>query len=571
MRRPLVLGAALILAGTTTMGVSAVSPSPEPPVSVTATPSVGEAGPFPDLDAIFAPTEPPIDLVVRHAETDRVEADVPLEGGVVEATGTDGTRYTLTIPADALLEATRIGMAPLSAVEGLPVGGEVTYGVQLAPDGLVLLQPAILRIEPATALAPEEQVPFGYDHDGAGMFIAEPVVDSAAIDIVVSHFSGYGVTKGLLADTRPVRERLGGSAERRLASQLAQSLGAERQRQLAGGQAVDAPDLTALFDEAFARYEAEVLGPRLAAAGQSCANARVAIETLLGYERQRALLGFAESSTGGMSRVASLMDVAAGVCMKEEYETCRDQHVLHLIIPAQLTFERQRQLLGSENPGQRQEDEAYVKRCLTFRVDFESNVTVESQGVSLEPSVRAKVELTYDPGAFRISGTATEEMFRYRVKVPRCGTTEHAVDSTMDIESLSWTVTPTIWQPERGRIEDFAMTYVPGFPHESFTLKCPRAPAIEMPLSMWYPAYVVTHRDQWEGQSGRVRSQAIAQGVGDGLTIDIRVPAQFSGEMRLTGWEVQEAPLVARQTWSKKAYGGRVQDVGSFEIFHTPG
>ncbi len=496
---------------------------------------------------------------------------MPLDGGVVEATGADGTRYTLTIPADALLEATRIGMAPLSTVEGLPVGGEVTYGVQLAPDGLVLLQPAILRIEPTTPLAPEEQVPFGYDHDGTGMFIAEPVVDSASIDIVISHFSGYGVTRGLLADTRPIRERLGGSAERRIASQLAQALGAERQRQLAGGQSVDAPDLTALFSEAFARFEAEVLGPRLAAAGQTCANARVAIETLLGYERQRALLGFPESAAGGVTRAASLTDIAASVCMKEEYEICREQHVLHLIIPAQLTFERQRLLLGSENPGQRQEDEEYVKRCLTFRVDFESNVTVESQKISLEPSVRAKVKLTYDPGEFRISGTDTEEMFKFKVKVPKCSTTEHPADSTMDIESLSWTVTPTIWQPERGRIEDFAMTYKPGFPRESFTLKCPKVPAMEAPLSMWYPAYVVMHKDQWEGQTGGIRSQVLAQGSGGGLTLDIQVPAEFSGEMRLTGWEVQEAPLLARYTWSKRAYGGIAQDVGSFEIFHTPG
>ena len=150
-------------------------------------------------------------------------------------------------------------------------------------------------------------------------------------------------------------------------------------------------------------------------------------------------------------------------------------------------------------------------------------------------------------------------MFRFKVKVPKCTATEHPADATMDIESLSWTVTPTIWQPERGRIEDFALTYKPGFPRESITLKCPKIPAIEAPLSLWYPAYVVTHKDQWEAPPGAVRSQR--PGPGDRGRPDAstsRCPKEFSGELRLTGWEVQEAPLLARQTWSKKALGGKV-------------
>jgi hypothetical protein len=278
-----------------------------------------------------------------------------------------------------------------------------------------------------------------------------------------------------------------------------------------------------------------------------------------------------ESGFGGTAQLPALVDLGSGVCVKEEYEICRDQHVLHRIIAVVLGFERQRQLLGSENPAALDEQWAYAKRCLTFRLDFESHVTVQSQGVSLEPSVRSKVKLTFEPDALRISGSDTQEMFKFKVKAPRCSATEHPADATLEVTSLTWTVVPTIWRPERGRIEDFALSYKPGFPRESITLKCPKMPAFEAPLSLWYPAYVIVHQDQWETPPGAIRVQALAQGLGGGPLIEIKVPREFSGEMRLTGWEVQEAPLVARQTWSAKALGGKVEDLGSFELYHTPG
>ena len=80
----------------------------------------------------------------------RSNAVIPIEGGSVSATGTDGTVYTLDIPANALLTETSIGLTPVTSIGGLPFGGEQTHAVQLSPDGLFLYEPAVLTIAPSS-------------------------------------------------------------------------------------------------------------------------------------------------------------------------------------------------------------------------------------------------------------------------------------------------------------------------------------------------------------------------------------------------------------------------------------
>ena len=216
------------LVGTVSLGASPVP-------SGAATAELGTPA-FPDSQAIFAPTRPPIDLTVTLDPGAAVSAVIPVDGGDIEATGADGTVYHLSIPDDALVEATEIQMTPVASLDGLPTGGTVNYAVQLAPDGLQLFDFATLTITPSAELPIEEQLPFGYDGDGKGLFIATPVVDEPAIQLLIQHFSGYGVSRGLLADIEPERERLGGSEERRLQSQVAEALVRERQRQLQAGR-----------------------------------------------------------------------------------------------------------------------------------------------------------------------------------------------------------------------------------------------------------------------------------------------------------------------------------------------
>ncbi len=98
-------------------------------------------------------------------EARAVEAVIPVEGGVLSATGADGTQYALEIPGDALLVETKIRLIP-AAVSGLPFGGEQTYAAQLEPEGLFFNNFVTLTITPAQEIPLKEQIFFGYSGSG---------------------------------------------------------------------------------------------------------------------------------------------------------------------------------------------------------------------------------------------------------------------------------------------------------------------------------------------------------------------------------------------------------------------
>src|SRR5690606_18596973 len=143
---------------------------------------------------------------------------------------------------------------------------------------------------PVTPIPAGEQIPVSYQ--GTELTIARPVMESAGVEIEVPHFSGYGVAKGLLGDTEEARRRLGGSAEARIGSEINAML-AEAQQRERGGAEPD-PEVGVRLQEYFEQYEAEVIAPRIAAAGNSCAEGRLAVDTYLSHARTLELLGYAE-------------------------------------------------------------------------------------------------------------------------------------------------------------------------------------------------------------------------------------------------------------------------------------
>ena len=108
--------------------------------------------------------------------------------------------------------------------------------MQFQPEGLQLYDFAVLTITPAQEIPLNQQIFFGYQGEGENLVLAPPAVDSAAIQIRLDHFSGYGVSKGFLADIEPVRARIGGEAEARLSSAIAEQLAKARQGQLLGDE-----------------------------------------------------------------------------------------------------------------------------------------------------------------------------------------------------------------------------------------------------------------------------------------------------------------------------------------------
>ena len=116
-----------------------------------------------------------------HAVTQIISAS---NGGAITTTGADGSTFTLTIPANALLSDESITVTPLLAVSGLPISGGFVAGVLFAPEGLRFTQPATLTIQPSTAVPISQQVAFGY-HANGQQFHFQPFALAPAITIPI--------------------------------------------------------------------------------------------------------------------------------------------------------------------------------------------------------------------------------------------------------------------------------------------------------------------------------------------------------------------------------------------------
>jgi hypothetical protein len=138
----------------------------------------------------------PLDVQVTLDSEHSVTQTVTPDGGTLEATGQDGTHYTLTIPKDALLYDVDITMTPASGIDNLPLSNKSLAAVQLAPEGLNLLEPATLVIEAATPIPVKELVSFAYLGDGKDLHLFPLNKNPADTTFQILHFSGYGTGQG---------------------------------------------------------------------------------------------------------------------------------------------------------------------------------------------------------------------------------------------------------------------------------------------------------------------------------------------------------------------------------------
>jgi len=530
-----------------------------------------------DYQYLLEQPDEPIQVQTALEDANASEAHFTTAGGSLKTIGSDGTAYRLDIPADALLNDVLIRMTPAN-VSGLPFGSGQTLAVQLEPEGLVFNNFVTLTIVPAQEIPFDQQIFFGYEADGSNLSLAVPVVDSKEIKLQLLHFSGYGVTKGLLADIEPVRARIGGSAETRLQSAIAEQLARERQRQLlGGGESESLVD----FEEYFRQYEEQVIKPRVAAAGESCAAGRLALHTVLGFERQKALLGV--EGAGSLDQFGDLMATVTSVCVKEEYELCRNDHVIHRMIPVWLGMERQAQLLGMGESGGAMGDalrEArdLTSKCLTFELVFQSQANVDDgDGGGYDSTVEAKIKIRFNPEDYLMKGQSALVNKAFEFKVPGCSVTSNRGGGTFDVASLAY-IDDMGNQNPLNPVHDFSLTYFPGVTSESFTVYCKDTPPFTNPPNgMWSGVYLVLHQDELDlsGASGTSFSDMPMpdlSGVMGEPAGGMSLPSMTAGMgFRLTDWEVTGGEYYAKKEWIKEDSSLGIYEAGTMKLYHRPG
>lgn len=523
--------------------------------------SASDAGVAPPPTAVLRPytlavSDDPIQASVTLDTARAIRQHVPLEGGTITATGADGSTYSLQIPADALTEPATITVTPVAQIADLPLGetGKTALGVQFEPSGLRFFKPATLVVTPSAAAAIPVARQLFVQWEGAGQKLAlaapDPVSDQ--IRLRVLHFSGMGVvrSKGFDADLAPVRARLGGDAEARIASAGAELLMRARQRMLQGGEDAESPLLASQLAELDAQFEREVTTVRVAAAGSSCAAGRAAFQTLLAVARQKELRGIDSQSES--DRVTAVIPLIAEQCMKEEFEICRDEHVVTRIAPARLELERLDQLLGEGN-GAFASTDRYVLGCLKFELDLRSTARVSGEPLD---TVEEDVEVT----RLRIGAESFEALLAtglqgqgplvsrdYRV------TPTQACFSVSDLTRVGATFSVNhlgFVRREGGEdLQDFALHYLPGFTasHYRQTEHCSDPP----------------DTNTINGVSWTTIHFATVDGV---------LPLEPPRGLLLKGWTLQAGEVMARKTLRTQRIEAGVTTLSEdvYTLRHTP-
>jgi hypothetical protein len=240
------------------------------------------------------------------------------DGGALSAYSADFKRlYTLVVPPNALANNQPIEIKPLSGAQGLPFAGGMVGGVQLEPSGLEFSRPAALIIS-GEGIKPEpNQVAFGYNGSGKDFRLTAnflkvpdwlgPYYDPAnSIVIPVEHFSGVGVAPATDLETARQLSYDAQEARDRLSQEIAKEI----------EEARDGKDnnLSEATERIMLDYLEQVILPEAAAASFSDAMYERALRNLLGWERQRQLLGGGEDLPAKyqslMKRVSQLLAIA---------------------------------------------------------------------------------------------------------------------------------------------------------------------------------------------------------------------------------------------------------------------
>jgi hypothetical protein len=342
---------------------------PAPP----APPPAGGGGP--PASTPPATTTPPAELadyspsprnvtpaLAAGAVTKRITPD----GGSLSLTGPDGTTYTLTIPAGALTDPEDITMTRIASIAGLPFA--LSGGVQLGPDGLQLVGPAKLVIDPPAPVPLAERAAFSYLGAGKDLHLYPTTLGSDKLEYELLHFSAYGYGKATEADRRAQAERVPSSREAWARQNLAR---AQQEMQLAQERGDDSGFgrwLSAL-EVAHHVWGNEGVRAALQSAVDNDAAFQDAASEYLSWERQRQLLGLGDDALADELR--DLFNQAVELLMQRARERCLNNKDPYQAI-RMLAIERMRQLLGfSDGSGDIFTD---IDKCMRFKLEVDGTL-----------------------------------------------------------------------------------------------------------------------------------------------------------------------------------------------------
>ena len=363
-------------------------------------------------DQVTAPVTgilpPPSGPVKIDPTTDPARAQSALigpSGGTIDLTAANGTRYHFVVPPSAVLAPTPITITPVTSIAGLPLDHGLLGGVEFAPDGLVLLQPATLTIIPAATFDRRELVGFGYRGEGEGFHLQGSADSANTVVLRLTHFSTHGAGLASSPFVDALLQLAPLTPEDRLEMRIAQLIDVAR-------RSSGALDNDAMLD-AFRAYYSDPMHGRLvdAAAHGSFEQTRNGFARATAWMRDLELLGLGDRVAPEKAEIARLMEAAVTRLFAEAATACSEQH----------EFERIPQLIGLARVGELLFDiHLPVMDVLTRCLQFQLHVVVKTDIVGSTEQhivVDASIPLeTSEVAAGRYSGSQAPSLATWTMR-----------------------------------------------------------------------------------------------------------------------------------------------------------
>ena len=499
-------------------------------------------------------------------------------GGTIEATGSDGTRFVLSVPEGALPLAVEISLTPLRQVTDLPLedlGGAVVIG----PADAQFHRIATLTIEPALDIPLAEQITFGFEAERGEFHLQPPGADPETVHILVLHSGGFGVGRAAAGERRALLDRLPTSPANRFAHQLADILLRARQHGLSAGIEAEVQSLVAAYYDSFVRRVEAAGAPAQSNAGHGgsalavpparpegasslgCAEARELFELGL-QEKYLEELGIREGEGFGVPPDDLALQLAEA-CLAEAHGACvADDNLMRL--PMEYLSLWTLGELGLVSDGALAQITAtasrFMEKCYRFDLEMTSIITVKEEGIGgFESVMTAKIPLRLQPvddlanaiifSELEVAGSGVlyNESITFEVAPGGCTITGVRGGGEFTVIKL-----PLILGGDS--LAEVNLTYDPGASSEGGTVQCPQASAGNMPTGgYWSNSYLAMHADDIS-----MTSDAAAGALSGTLAIPYVA----------RDWELLGGEEVARKEYVRSQ--APISEDTTFTLIHSP-
>lgn len=482
------------------------------------------------VDALPEPN--PITVSARPDNGRAASANIGAAGGVVEATGADGTRYKLSVPAEALLYTEAITLTPVAGIDKMPFATKGVHAVSIAPEGLIFAEPATLTITPPAAPAKgSHMVGFAYQGTGAEFHLrtvteagkAELAQAGASVVLNVTTTSSFGTAPidddELLAPLVPrAPTNPADRAEHAYNAALDEAVESGLRRLLL---------MVQLENDFELGVEIQLVAASKNPEGPAPFDLESAVRDYIKWRARVRQAGMTDAFRDEISRA----NLSLGEALRKAGQLASDR--CNQGRPAQ-GFALQRYMnyakrFGLTNTYNALENQ--LASCWVFKLTFQSYMDQQDGDIRMEYEVKASLPLNYQPGGQMIGSTTLAWEHFSVTPVDGCTLTigPHQNGTfKVDGEGMGLRLEPV---SRTSPNVNFTLTYQVGEPTAKWSFICEKQ-EINYTSPFWWVAYYETHVDERLPNSNIYTAQALNTHPNSftGWVYDLPIPGGLGDE-----------------------------------------